>query len=83
MVVHDQKSKGRAGGAHGCSKVEVSQSHPTVASLARRACREFWMLALFERRQAVLDCQFDHSGKIGDVQLLHHAAAVGVHRFRG
>jgi hypothetical protein len=82
VVVHDEHGDGRLGAGKGCKGIEVCQSRATLASLREHACREFWMLALFERGQPMLDGQFDNSRKIRDMKFLHHATAVGVYRLR-
>lgn len=37
---------------------------------------------LFERRDAVLDGEFDERGEVVDIELFHHAGSVGFHGFR-
>ena len=61
----------------------------TVVPRRRAVCQEFSTVRfaadskrLFERDEAVLDREFDQPGDIADMQLLHQAAAVGVHGFR-
>ena len=36
--------------------------------------------SLFEGCNAVLDGEFDESGEVVDIELLHHPGAVGIHR---
>ena len=50
-------------------------AHGTLAGFIERR-------RLFQRRKAVQDRQLDQRGDVFQPQLLHQAAAVGIHRFR-
>ena len=58
----------------------VCEANPTVRTPGCRVC---WTVRLARRRQSVLNGELDQRSHVGDAELLHQPAAVGLYRFRG